>query len=203
MHILIFGDSITYGAWDTKGGWVQRLREILDKRTLKDINKYALVYNLGVSGDTSHDVLKRFEKEADARIDENEETMFIFSFGSNDCVFIYDEKSFAVTEADFVRNINELIALARIYSQKIVFVGLTPMDEGKTKEVASAYQTNDHLKRFNEIMRRICDEQKIHFIDVYDKVSKKDLEDGDHPNSKGHEKIFNEVKKYLEDNKLI
>jgi len=28
VNILVFGDSITYGAWDEEGGWVQRLRKL-------------------------------------------------------------------------------------------------------------------------------------------------------------------------------
>ena len=39
-RILIFGDSITYGAWDKEGGWVQRLRKFLDERNLTDPNFY-------------------------------------------------------------------------------------------------------------------------------------------------------------------
>jgi len=32
-NILIFGASITYGVWDLeKGGWVQRLRDYLEKK---------------------------------------------------------------------------------------------------------------------------------------------------------------------------
>lgn len=33
IDILIFGDSITYGAWDSeKGGWVNRLRLTLENK---------------------------------------------------------------------------------------------------------------------------------------------------------------------------
>lgn len=27
MRILVFGDSIVYGAWDTEGGWAERLKK--------------------------------------------------------------------------------------------------------------------------------------------------------------------------------
>ena len=68
-RILVFGDSITYGAWDKRGGWVQRLREFLDEKNLIDLNKIpVLIYNLGVSGDTTNDALERFEFESKKKI---------------------------------------------------------------------------------------------------------------------------------------
>ena len=38
MHIIVFGDSITQGYWDPHGGWVQRLRNFLDRKTIKKKN---------------------------------------------------------------------------------------------------------------------------------------------------------------------
>ena len=53
VQILIFGDSIAWGAWDKEGGWVQRLRKLIDEKNLSDPEFYCLVYNLGVSGNKS------------------------------------------------------------------------------------------------------------------------------------------------------
>ena len=204
MHVLVFGDSIAYGAWDMKGGWVQRLREYLDKRTLKDIEKYTIIYNLGVDGDTSRDILKRLEKEASARIGESE-NMFIFSFGSNDCAFVHSEKEFLVSEEEFVRNTEEIISLAKNFSKKIIFLGLLNVDQKKVDPVPWARHIsyiNEHTEKFEEMLKRICSDKGVHFIEM-PQLSKTYLEDGVHPNSKGHEKIFLVVKKYLEKNRLI
>jgi len=68
-HILVFGTSTTYGAWDSEGGWVARLRKFLDEKTISSNYKSeGLIYNLGVSGDKTEDVLKRFEPETKARL---------------------------------------------------------------------------------------------------------------------------------------
>ena len=75
-NILVFGDSITYGAWDKDGGWVQRLRKFLDEN-YEDF----FVCNLGVSGNNSDDLLKRFEFETEQRIKEEKKTIFIFAIG--------------------------------------------------------------------------------------------------------------------------
>jgi len=56
-RICVFGASIAWGAWDPDGGgWVTRLRRYFE------INDYDIeVYNLGVSGNTTKDLLKRFK----------------------------------------------------------------------------------------------------------------------------------------------
>ena len=47
MTICIFGDSITWGAYDPEqGGWATRLRNYFEKQD-NDVD----VYNLGISGD--------------------------------------------------------------------------------------------------------------------------------------------------------
>ncbi|MCX6743407.1 MAG: GDSL-type esterase/lipase family protein, partial [Candidatus Parcubacteria bacterium] len=85
MHrILIFGDSITYGAWDKEGGWVARLRKFVDEKIFADPNYYNIILNLGISGNNSTDILRRFEFELQQRIKEEGEIVIIFAFGTND-----------------------------------------------------------------------------------------------------------------------
>jgi len=95
-RILVFGDSITYGNWDREGGWVQRLRKFLDKRNLTDPDFYCLIYNLGISGNDTENLLKRFEFETEQRLKEGEETIFIFAIGINDTQFLHSENSLKV-----------------------------------------------------------------------------------------------------------
>ena len=61
--VLVYGDSTVQGFWDTEGGWVQRLRSYLDKKFLNNPDCYYPLFNLGVSGDTSKDLLERFQGE--------------------------------------------------------------------------------------------------------------------------------------------
>ena len=54
--LLFFGDSITAGAWDSRGGWANRLigrtmAQTMDAR-FEPGSFYCMAYNLGVSGDT-------------------------------------------------------------------------------------------------------------------------------------------------------
>ena len=63
-NICIWGDSIAYGAWDSAGGWADRLRVYLHGREIDSrFEDYYWVYNLGIPGETSSDLAKRFEAE--------------------------------------------------------------------------------------------------------------------------------------------
>jgi len=165
VQILIFGDSITYGAWDKEGGWVRRLRKFLDE----NYEDY-LIYNLGISGNNTDDLIERFEFETKQRLKENDETIIIFAIG----------------------------------------VGLTPVDETKTTPIPwntdKSYK-NEYIQKYNETIKNICDENKIYFIEVFEKLKETNyqelLEDGLHPSSVGHQKIFEVVKDFLIENKII
>ncbi len=203
-QILVFGASITYGAWDRQGGWVQRLRKWIDRANLVDDEFYGLVYNLGISGDTSTELLQRFESEAERRMKEERETIFILSIGGNDAQMLLDKNVPRTPPEQFRNNIEKLLDLARKHSSKIMFVGLTPVDESRTvptlwnKNIA---YLNSNMRHYNEIIKDVCKQQGVMFVDVFELFElvghKSLLEDGLHPNSKGHRMIFEEVRKAL------
>lgn len=62
--ILCFGDSIIHGRGELPSiGWVGRLKLEFERKDF-----YNLVYNLGVPGDSSTTLLKRFEIEIKNRV---------------------------------------------------------------------------------------------------------------------------------------
>jgi len=210
MHILVFGDSITYGAWDERGGWAQRLREYIDKKNLHDKGFYCLVYNLGISGDTTKEILSRFENETKSRLEDEKDHIFIFSIGTNDCLLLNKEKKMQVEEKQFERNIGKIIEIASKFSGKIFFTGLTPVDESKMNPLPWAPQfsaKNEYIEKYDGIIKSICTKKKIHFIEIYGHFKKGNykslLKDGDHPTSEGHAKIYEIVKDYLVKEKII
>ena len=166
---------------------------------------YFVVYNLGVSGDTTRDLLGRFEQEVRNRIDEEEESIFVFSIGANDSVLLHEEGRQATPPEEFRQNLLKLIGLAREFSQKIVFVGLNPADEAKTTPIPwnteKSYK-NEHIERYNGIVGSVCRERGILFLDILGEFRKMDykslLFDGVHPNTQGHEKIFALLRDFLE-----
>jgi lysophospholipase L1-like esterase len=206
MQIFVFGASTTYGVWDVKGGWVSRLRASLDKAQLSDPNLYYLVYNLGISGDTTADVLERFDTELSARLKDaepNEEKLIIFSLGNNDAATMKDGQQ-QVALPEFESNLAILAEKALKTTSKVAFASTFPADETKTMPVswAELSYSNPKLEEYRNVMKRVCKAKGITFIDVYGKFIKKNyqqlLQDGLHPNSKGHQKIFVAVRGRLQ-----
>jgi lysophospholipase L1-like esterase len=207
-QILIFGDSITYGACDLEGGWVARLRKFVDQKGLSDPDYYYLVYNLGISGNNSTDILKRFEFEAQQRVKEEGETIIIFALGTNDSQLFAGK--FRTGPEEFKNNLQQLEVLANKFTKKIIFVGLFPVDEAKTCPIPwhqEKFYKNENIVRSNQLIKEFCQQNKLLFIDIYDKFINTDyknlLEDGLHPNTEGHQRMFAIIKDELIENKII
>lgn len=205
-RILIFGDSVVWGSEDLDcGGWADRL-----KIWFKKTGKFSEVFNLGNPGDNSKWLLERLGDECIARIDEKnrERDVIIIQIGKNDLSI--RKNAFMVSPEKFKENIQKLIMLALKYSLNVVFVGLIPVDETKTTPIpwnVDVSYKSENIRKYNDIIKSICVENKIRFLDIYEKFAQADykklLEDGLHPNSKGHEIIFNIVKDFLVKEKII
>ena len=135
----------------------------------------AFIYNLGVSGANTSDLLERFEVEARARRPE----VVLFSIGDNDCMHIEKDKN-NVPISQFKSNIEKLITLARVYTDKSAFVSLNRVDEKKTmpwrKEEGECWRNKD-LKEYNNELQKICAQQKVFFIDTSDVLTESELPD--------------------------
>ncbi len=195
-NILIFGDSITWGAVDSKGGWAQRIKNEQGQNS---------VYILGISGDNSTQLLKRFEGEALARLDEDNQTALIIAIGINDSQIEIQNNINKTSAEDFRQNLNQIIKKGRKFAQQIILVGLTPVDEDKVKpmpwKLTHGY-TNEQVEKYNNIIEDVAKEQGVTFLEIYKKLREGDyktlLFDGLHPNDKGHELIHNTVLKELQ-----
>ncbi|MBI4134940.1 MAG: hypothetical protein HY471_02450 [Candidatus Sungbacteria bacterium] len=192
---LFFGTSTTWGAWDRKGGWVERLRA----HYFKD----HFIYNLGVSGDTTCGIVKRFEQEATARLEDFEygEIIIAFSIGGNDASWLINEKKSQVSEEEFGSNIEYLYEKARVIAHQVYFLSSAPVDESKTSPLPWAphlAERNDLKEKYAGIVKDFCVEKNIPFIDVFSSWKDQNysvwLDDGLHPNAEGHQKIFELVK---------
>jgi lysophospholipase L1-like esterase len=198
--ICIFGDSIAWGAWDLeKGGWVNRLWLDIGKRK-EESEDYIELYNCSISGGTSETILERFESEANAR----GATTLIFQTGGNDASCQGVLGNFMVSPEKFKTNLEEIIRRAKKITDSIIFMDLKNCDESKTMPVPwiDHYYSNENIKKYSKIMEEVCAEQGIPFINVPD-LDNSEFEDGLHPNTAGHERVFQVVKKFLEENKVI
>lgn len=183
--ICIFGDSIVWGSWDPEnGGWVSLLRSYFETND-HEIN----VYNCGVSGDNTDKLLQRFDVEATAR----EPSIIIFSIGINDSQYANTKNNPRVPIEKFQNNLQKLINKAKKFTQKIIFLSLTKVDESKTMPVPwdkTKWYDEENIKIYNSKIKDICNKNNLQFINVFNLLNDSDLEDGLHPNQKGHKKIF-------------
>ncbi|MCA9341107.1 hypothetical protein KC952_01090 [Candidatus Saccharibacteria bacterium] len=190
MRVLIFGDSITQGFWDTNGGWIQRIRTVYDKETIKTGYDLPTIFNLSISGNSSRDIVERFEAETKARC-QDEELGFIFAVGLNDSR-TKSGVNFSEPE-EYKSNLEKLLVMASRYSNKIVFVGLTPCVEERSNPVSwsNTGYTNDRIRMFNQVLEVFCHDNALEFIDILTPFTEAEaktelLPDSLHPNNEGH-----------------
>ncbi|MEL7565218.1 MAG: GDSL-type esterase/lipase family protein [Dehalobacterium sp.] len=190
MRICIWGDSITWGARDTeKCGWANRLRLFINNK----VNKVTEVYNLGICGDDTHKLMARFELECEMR----QPDIIIFAIGINDSSYIYSMNNSQVSLKQFRENLNYLINKATKYTRKIAVIGLTKVDELITNPVAwnaDRYYKNENIKAYDDVLQDIAESNGFLYIHMFDLLSNEDLDDGVHPNSLGHERMYERIK---------
>lgn len=197
INILVFGDSIVYGLYDHDLlGWCNRLRKYYDQN-----DQYTIcTYNLGIPGETINDLIKRIEIELNSRL--ASDNIIVLAVGINDSQYVDNIDRYNINE--FYANVNKLLDIALKYSNKILYVGLTNVDDNRVKPVCfNKRKSYDNYKiiEYNKIIKKQCETKDIIFIDVFGLLANDDLKDGLHPNASGHEKLFNVIKNHL--NNLI
>jgi lysophospholipase L1-like esterase len=212
MHtnIFIFGDSMSLGCFDTNGGWAQRLSNFAMERYITGKGKEILTYNLSISGDQSQDIIARFDAELRPRQSEEGLNVIIFATGVNDSAFVHSKNDFWVPFQEFKSNLQKLIDLARKFSDKIVFIGLPMLDEDIVDpmpwDTDKSYR-NEDIKKYDQMLQITAKENGAGYVPIFEKFEaddyKKLLFDGAHPNSAGHQLIFETVKDFLLEKKII
>ena len=189
MDICVFGDSITEGFFDDiGGGWVNRLKGYLENK-----NSDYQVINLGISGNTSADLLNRIESDLKPLNPE----IIVFSIGINDSQFQHESKHSKVPLEQYKENLAKLYKIALTHTPNVIFLGLTDIDEAKLTPipwhtVASYFEADKNI--YNEAVKEFCNQNNLKYIPMNGIISKTDVPDGAHPNAEGHEKIFEVVK---------
>ena len=171
-----FGDSVTQASY-IKTGWVDLLKLYLEEKYKED---FISIFNLGINGNTTEDILKRFEAESQTR----KPTSIIFSIGINDTKF--DD------ETQFKNNIKIIIKKAKGFNSDITFIGMV-LGNDIIEENFSLLKTI----RYDQIIQEIAESNECRFIELFDKLEPTDFMDRLHPNEKGHQKMFEEIKKYF------
>ncbi len=197
MRLLIFWDSISEWFYDyDKWGWVNRLKLVLWK---KDID----VANCWISAYTTKNVLNMFDSFFNAYSNrepwKEKETVILFSIWINDsCTQNWENM---ISKEDFKNNLEKLYILSKekLNVKNIFFLTCINCDENKTLPTSwwEYYYKNFDIQKYNEIIKDLCKEKWLEYLDLYGILENTDLLDWLHPNSNWHQKIFKKVLEFL------
>lgn len=202
INILCFGDSITYGEYDgVFGGWVDLLKREFLSQFHSEKNE-VLVFNLGIGGETSKGILKRFSIESEARKSDEKNIVFL-AFGANDLAI--KEGDFLVNPGQFHQNMKTLLQLAKAFSETVFLLSILPISDqiDGVKVASEKIRTNENVKKYNQILQHIASELNVEFIDLYPlflpQKEKWLSADGVHPNDQGYQFLAKTIRPIIED----
>lgn len=202
MRVLVFGDSITYGAWDTEAGWVERIKREAHKQTVQSQGSNKLqIINLGIGGDSSTKILKRMPAEIEARYSASWPFVFVITFGANDERSIDGKIETPIEQ--FKINVQAIIDLAKQHSSKILFIGIPPIGKSVVEFKGQEY-SDERAKEYEQHMQEIVENADLPFVPIRPAFEQAGLDtlyayDNIHPNDKGHQLIADIVWPKLEE----
>jgi lysophospholipase L1-like esterase len=206
-HIICFGDSITRGENDNEnGGWVDRLKTYCIKKFLKTKDNEICVFNMGIGGETTEGLKKRFTYEFSTRLTENGHNIVTFAYGTNDIALLNNENTISLEE--FYSNLIFCIDFALKKKTEVYLINILPIIENINQQHSNSGKLRkaEDIIRYNKRILEISSERKIHHIDLFQtmKVKQNSLftYDGVHPNSKGHQRIYRKIKKVILNSEL-
>ena len=199
--ILIFGDSISYGKWDTEGGWVARLRNYIDQELNIGKGGSTLVYNLGIPGEVAIRMVNRMKQELESRItSKDDKLLVIIAIGVNDSCPNNWMTNAQTPEVDFKNALRTMIEIAKDLDCEVLVLGLAPVNKTKPTKRRLKF-TNSEVKKYDLYISDVCKETSTQKIEIFDALIKSEysdqLVDVVHPNTNGHKLIFNAVKTNL------
>ena len=202
MRVLIFGDSITYGKYDSQGGWVDRLKTTyMDRQLTRLEDDLPSIYNLGVEGETTRRLTARLPREVVTRRnnwEEDTDFAIVFAIGINDSL-ITDDGDFFSSPEQYVHDLQELLDTAKLFCKRLLFVGLTPVEDDNPR---NRYYSSNRVWEFEQALRSFVQEQALPFVRVFERFDHGKEEEflyanGLHPNDEGHRLIYDAVEPEL------
>ncbi len=204
-QIFIFGDSITWGAWDLEhSGWVQRLRLEADRHQCAVQGLWQPIYNLGISGDTSAGLVRRMRGELIARHESTVSSVVVVAIGINDSQRSLDGSRHEISATAYHENLKSIASIAHEFTTQVYFVGLTPIQDellNPNPWDASVSYRLSQAQEFDQVLTQFADENSLPLISLMEEWTNLDfrqlLSDGLHPNAAGHERTYQRVRSRL------
>jgi len=200
LRILIFGDSIAYGKWDTvSGGWAGKVRKYLDEKDSTGEILNSQVYNLGIPGETTRRLARRIDNELGYRVDTSsadDRNVVLFQVGVNDANHNNAFHKEQISKDEMVRNLDRLVECANEYTRDVVFLGLMPIFEKAVWKEFPHFENkffSEEVHEYAGSLKNHCKERDYKYIHLYSLLKEENFVDGIHPENEGHELIFQAV----------
>ncbi|MFC4322780.1 GDSL-type esterase/lipase family protein [Litchfieldia salsa] len=207
MEILSIGDSLTEGVGDitNNGGYTSFLKRHIQGRN--DISSVE-IFNFGVEGHTSNDLLQRIKNDIPTEVIVNSDTIII-TIGGNDIMQVVQNNFMNLTYEPFNVERNN-------YEQRLkqIIEKIKSINEDSQIYVVGLYNPFIHIGDiFGDIERVITEWNKVTqevllqyddttFVEIEDifKNSNEILlySDDFHPNTRGYELISQRIHEYLD-----
>jgi acyl-CoA thioesterase-1 len=204
MHnIICFGDSITLGELDEiGGGWVDRLKSEYMRRWAIGSAAEALVFNLGIGGETTQGLRGRFEAELKQRRSVSSCDIATLAYGANDAV-VRGKKHLVALDV-YIENLACCIKIAHAQTVRVALVNITPIApavDGRENSSGSI-RTTATISAYNAGLSALARKTGAHLIDVNQALRQHvDVSlrpDGVHPNHLGHQLTYETVLRDLD-----
>ncbi|MGV0754938.1 SGNH/GDSL hydrolase family protein [Empedobacter brevis] len=201
-NCLFFGDSITYGEYDgVLGGYVDILKRYCHAEFYQNNTNEINCFNLGIGGETTEGLIKRFEIEVQARYSPDENLIF-FLYGANDLA----EKNNVelVSLSDFEANLSQMISHAKEFTKNVYLISILPISKtvDGIKVPERKFRTTQKIELYNQKLKELAAQNDVEFIDIFSSFdANKEVflsKDGVHPNEKGYDFIATQIKPILE-----
>ena len=195
-RICFIGASTTEGMGDEAGlGWPGRLWQSHRGRLTEFVP-----YNLGVRGQTMHQIRKRVRSECDARLLQSMGPLIILATGANDLSRFADGDyvgKLRTPRKGLLRTFQTLVEELRDLAPLLV-IGPPPIDEAQMPyQMANGLRfdfRNDDLEAGTLLYRDICRELDVPFFNLHKALSdsptyRRALSEGDglHPTGMGYQ----------------
>lgn len=179
-RICFVGDSFINGTGDPEClGWTGRLVAAACQ-TGEEIT----YYNLGVRGDTSADILKRWLPEVSHRLPSNCNGKVLFSFGANDITL--EKGKTRIDFPDSLNNASQILEQAKLLFP-VLMVSSPPLGD---------WEDNLRLAALSNQFEQICGNLSIPYLDVLTPLQNSPIwmsevaaNDGAHPQSAGYAEL--------------
>ena len=168
------------------------------------------MWNFAKYNATVSDVSASIVSDVSYRKCNNSDVIIILSVGMNDTKSVDTARNYLSTLSEYIVNIEKLFNTVMTISNKIMFVGYTPVNEKLTTPKMNPFTgkksffINERIREFDETCNRICASKNISHVKLFDSALALDwdeylTDDGLHPSDKGHRWIYEKVWLQLKD----